>query len=80
MLLRIGTWQNSDGGNFEVPTNVTRLARSIEAVGHNGTPQVLLFYLQVHVTLVTNHCIPADRLLPEWCWHFIWVFQPPRWG
>ena len=49
MLLRIGTWQDSDGGKAEDPTNVTRLARSIEPVGYDGTPQVLLFYLQMHV-------------------------------
>ncbi|KAF8473598.1 hypothetical protein BDZ91DRAFT_759963 [Kalaharituber pfeilii] len=38
-----GTWQDSDGGTFEVPTNVTRLARAIEPVASDGTPQIVYY-------------------------------------
>jgi len=38
-----GTWQDSDGGTFEVPTNITRLARSIEPVAKDGTPQIVYY-------------------------------------
>lgn len=38
-----GTWQDSDGGTFEVPTNVTRLSRSIEPVAQDGTPQIVYY-------------------------------------
>jgi len=38
-----GTWQDSDGGTFEVPTNVTRLSRAIEPVAQDGTPQIVYY-------------------------------------
>ena len=38
-----GTWQDSDGGNKEVPTNVTRIARALKKCNKDGIPQVVYY-------------------------------------
>lgn len=38
-----GTWANSDGGEKEVPSNVTRITRAIKSVAKDGTSQIVYY-------------------------------------
>jgi len=38
-----GTWQNSDGGKVEVPTNVTRITRALKSYTDDGISQVVYY-------------------------------------
>jgi hypothetical protein len=38
-----GTWQNSDGGVKEVPTNITRITRALLNTAADGTPQIVYY-------------------------------------
>ena len=40
LKMGIGTWQSSDGGTLEVPSNITRLARALLPISSDGIPQV----------------------------------------
>jgi len=39
----VGTWQNSDGGKVEVPTNVTRITRALKSYTDDGISQVVYY-------------------------------------
>ena len=38
-----GTWQNSDGGVKEEPTNITRITRALKSVSSSGIPQIVYY-------------------------------------
>lgn len=38
-----GTWQNSDGGVKEDPTNITRITRALRHAAADGTPQIVYY-------------------------------------
>ncbi|KAI5858652.1 hypothetical protein BZA05DRAFT_10029 [Tricharina praecox] len=38
-----GTWQNSDGGVKEDPTNITRITRALKSVSSSGIPQIVYY-------------------------------------
>lgn len=42
-LTSAGTWQDSDGGVKEVPTNITRITRALKSVSSSGIPQIVYY-------------------------------------
>ncbi|CAZ85424.1 unnamed protein product [Tuber melanosporum] len=52
-----GTWQDSDGGKLEVPTNVTRVARALKSFTDDGVSQVIYYQSGVGTGGTVNRLI-----------------------